>query len=96
MRLATIDGKGNNIVRLREQPSLNSNILFTIPNGTNVIIDESENNWSKIRYLGKIGYITNEFLVENSNIPTINITEEQLLQYIQKTSELLSKLNEVL
>lgn len=95
MKLAIINGKGNNAIHLHEKPDLNSKILLSIPDETKVLFNSINDTWSESGYLGKKGYIMNDFLKEIENIPKLEISQEQLVQYLQKVDELLSMLNEV-
>lgn len=49
-------------LNLRTGPSTSESILTAIPNGTVLSILESKNDWSKVTYNGKTGWVSTEFL----------------------------------
>lgn len=52
----------NGSLNLRTRPSLYSRIIRRIPNRSAVRILSSRSNWSKVRYRGNIGWVSNDFL----------------------------------
>jgi uncharacterized protein YgiM (DUF1202 family) len=58
-------------VRMRTGPSLDSNIIQTIPTGNNVQVLGSRNNdWFAVQFNGTSGYMFAEFLFDSSQTPT--------------------------
>ena len=53
-------------LNLREQPSKQSKIITTIPNGTPVCVTDTTTDWSKLDYNGLTGWVMSSFLVEPS------------------------------
>lgn len=49
-------------LNLRTGPSLNNRVIRRIPNGSAVRILRSRGNWSRVRYRGNIGWVSNDFL----------------------------------
>ena len=53
---------GGNL-NIREQPSITSNILGVIPNGTQIISYYNTGQWSFIRYGQLTGYVNNNYII---------------------------------
>lgn len=60
---ATVVAQSGNTVRMRQSPSTSSSILANVPVGTLVdVIEETNNDWYKIVYNNKTGYMMTDFL----------------------------------
>ena len=67
-------------VNMRSSASTMSSVIAKINFGNTVQAISTEDEWTKIEYLGKTGYMMSKFLQKQDNILTnsITITEEQL------------------
>jgi uncharacterized protein YgiM (DUF1202 family) len=55
-------------LNLRASPSIENNVISTIPKGTTISVDYSKqeySNWIKITYDGKTGYVFSKYLVSH-------------------------------
>ena len=59
----------NTSLNLRQMPK-NGNIICTMPLGSKVSIIESENGWVKVEFEGKIGYCSEDYLINEHIIGT--------------------------
>ncbi|WP_289682985.1 SH3 domain-containing protein, partial [Romboutsia ilealis] len=50
-------------LNLREGASTSSKIIITIPKGKTIeIVDKSNSSWYKVKYSGKIGYVSSKYV----------------------------------
>lgn len=49
-------------VRMRKEPNTDCEVIVTLYTGTKVVFLGTEDDWSKVKYDGKTGYIKSEFL----------------------------------
>jgi cell wall-associated NlpC family hydrolase len=57
-------------LNLRESNSINSNIICVLDyNSVLEVLDESDNNWSKIIFENKIGYVNKKYISDTQNKP---------------------------
>lgn len=61
IRTAQVVTKGGNL-NLRNKPSLNGDVIASIPNGSVVTVYSNYGDWSVIRYNNFTGYVYNSFL----------------------------------
>lgn len=54
----------SNGINLREGPGSDYKTLGTIPNGYKVTVLETDGEWSKVKYEGKTGYVSSQYLSE--------------------------------
>ncbi len=62
-KVVTIRGIKDGYLNLREQPSIDSAVIESAYNDDKVIVLEFGEQWSKVRFKGKIGYMYSEYLV---------------------------------
>ncbi len=62
-------GNGKN-VNMRSEPTLNGDVLTTVPNGAQVSVMISGGGWSYVRYRQTDGYIMSKFLTHKAPDPT--------------------------
>ena len=53
-------------LNLREQPNTNSKTLAQIPYGTELEVESTTGEWSKVTYNSYTGYVMNKYLGDNS------------------------------
>ena len=51
-------------VNIRKTPSKDGKILYVVPYNSIVVVESTENGWTKVRDAGTTGYIMDEFLKE--------------------------------
>ncbi|MBR4452531.1 MAG: SH3 domain-containing protein [Clostridia bacterium] len=51
-------------LRLRKEPNTDSAVLASLPKGTVITVTEQKDGWSKTKYNGKTGWVSNEFIKE--------------------------------
>ncbi len=56
-----VNTDGGNL-NLRSAPSINSNIIGRIPDGTAITILATQGNWYKVNHLGATGYVLSDFV----------------------------------
>lgn len=56
-------------VRLREEPSTQSEIVRTVPAGTEVKLDKAEGKWRHVSVSDDVGWIHGDYLTENKPAP---------------------------
>ena len=56
--------KSNARIRLREQPTTDSKALGALSTGTTVVVLETAEEWTKVRYGTTVGYVLNKYLVD--------------------------------
>ena len=62
-------------LNLRQGTSTSSKILTTIPKGKTIeILDKSNTSWYRVRYNGKIGYVSSQYISINGNSNSNNNT----------------------
>lgn len=66
-------------LNLREGPSLEADIILTIPAGENVEYLSSSGYWYKVKYGEQIGYVSSEYLIDNE-LPANEFTEPTYIQ----------------
>ena len=66
--LETVPMKANSNVNLRKEPNTDCEILVLIPQGSDVEKFSEENGWAKVKYDGKIGYVSAEYLTDPSEV----------------------------
>lgn len=71
-----------NALNLRSEPSIQSSILDVLPNGTFISVQETLNDWYRISYNGKIGYVKKEFVSHNSQPFVKGITIQNNSYYV--------------
>lgn len=70
----TADGK---TVKMRNSPTVSSNLYWDIPSGTIVtVLGEGDGIWTPIRYGGRDGFMMSRFLVNGTIIPGEDGTEK--------------------
>ena len=85
----------DNVVRARENPSLDSQVVFTIPQGDMAIAEYENSEWSKVIYNGKTGYIISCFLKE-SDSALVSMTTDELKDLCKQVEGLLNTLKKFL
>ncbi|MDD5946704.1 MAG: SH3 domain-containing protein [Oscillospiraceae bacterium] len=60
-RLGTVVTDGSNL-NLRSYPSMYGTIIGVLPNGAKLFIDGQSGNWYVVRYQGKSGYVSSDFV----------------------------------
>lgn len=60
-RLGTVVTDGSNL-NFRSYPSMYGTIIGQIPNGAKVFIDGQSGNWYVVRYQGRSGYVSSDFV----------------------------------
>lgn len=73
------------VVRMREDASLESNTLYLLNQGTKVEYIDRKGDWIKVKYDDEIGYIRNDLLSEN--MPIEETTEENVEETEEETIE---------
>jgi len=61
VKMGTVTAGGSNL-NIREFPSVNSRVIGTIPDGSNVIVYGKTDGWYVIFYQGVTGYVSDKFL----------------------------------
>lgn len=61
-KVAIVKGAGDGYLNLREQPTTESEVIESAYKGDKVVILEFGDEWSKVRFKDKIGYMATEFL----------------------------------
>lgn len=70
-------------LNLRTAPNKASRVIMVIPQGTSVAIDEDCNcKWIPIRYDGKIGYVSTQYLTKHKNNYSGNTARTYVKHYI--------------
>lgn len=64
-------------VNLRKEASTNSDKLITLDKRTKVQMITSSDNWMKVKYEDKIGYIKSEYL-RDTELPSLELTDEEI------------------
>ena len=77
----------NDGIRIREGHSTDSRMLATIISGTEVKVYASyEDGWSKIEYIGTVGFCKTEFLTSTEGVPMLPV-ETQTEEPAQETQD---------
>ena len=79
-------------LNLRAAPSTSSAVLAQIPYGTALETEFTSNEWSKVTYNGKTGYVMNKFLGELKT----QITKEDLQRIYNSLKSTLQTIENVL
>jgi hypothetical protein len=69
MEKATVHSENGYPVKMRAEKSTSCNLYWDVPNGSIVDLLEWGDDWSRIRYDGKTGYMKSEFLTPGEIIP---------------------------
>ncbi len=73
-------------LNFRSGPSTSYSIISTLSKGTKVEVISTTNNWSKIIYDGKIGYVSSEYLSKsidlNDKTSTLE-TADKIISYVK-------------
>ena len=94
MKVVTV-GTQDNVIRVHEQPSLNSTVLFTIPQGDAAVAEYVDKEWSKVIYNGRSGYIVNCFLKDATDA-LVTMTTDELKDLCKQIEGLLNTLKKFL
>ena len=78
-------------VNFRSGPSTSYSIISTLSKGTKVEVISTTNNWSKIIYDGKIGYVSSEYLSKSIDLNDKTSTLETADKIISYAKGLLGK-----
>ena len=78
-------------VNFRSGPSTSYSIISTLSKGTKVEVISTTNNWSKIIYDGKIGYVSSEYLSKSIDLNDKTSTLETTDKIISYAKGLLGK-----
>lgn len=78
-------------LNLRAEPSASAKVLARIPFGTELEAEFATNEWSKVEYNGKTGYVMSEFLSDKTYV-----TKESLQRIYTSLKETLKIIEEVL
>lgn len=82
----------NGTLNLRQEASQSTPILAQIPNGTQLEVEQVNNEWGKTTYKEKVGYVMLRFLTNKSD----NINKDDLKRIYNSLSETLKLIDEVL
>lgn len=66
--VSAVPMKTTSNVNLRKEPNTDCEILVLIPQGSDVEKFSEENGWAKVKYDGKIGYVSAEYLIDPSEV----------------------------
>ena len=95
LKIGTIILKdGVNAVKMHENPSLSAKVILSIPTNDSIVIIGQQDDWNKIVYHGKTGYILNKFIKEN--FESVVLTGEQRELLVNNIQNILTILDEVL
>lgn len=64
-------------LNLRKGAGTNNGIILTIPKGSSIEVISSSGAWSKVDYKGKIGYVSNTYIVKNQTSPSVPSQPEE-------------------
>ena len=78
-------------LNFRSGPSTSYSIISTLSKGTKVEVISTTNNWSKIIYDGKIGYVSSEYLSKSIDLNDKTSTLETADKIISYAKGLLGK-----
>lgn len=85
----------DNLVRIHEEPSIESKIIFTIPNNGVGIAEYVNDTWSKITYDGNEGYVLKCFL-KSTQETFVTMTVDELKDLCKQIEGLLNTLKKFL
>lgn len=64
----TLRNGSNKGLNLRSEPNQNSKVLLSVPHNAKVtIVDKNNSEWYKVKYDGKTGYVSSQYLTEENN-----------------------------
>ena len=90
---AYVNTSNKGALNMRMAPTTSSAVLMQIPYGTAVEAEITSDEWSKVTYNGKVGYVMNKFL-NNSN--TNPITKEDLQRIYNSLKSTLQTIESIL
>ena len=79
-------------LNMRAAPSSSSMVLAQIPYGTALEAEFTSDDWSKVTYNGKTGYVMNKFLGESST----QVTKDELQRIYNSLKSTLQTIENVL
>lgn len=85
-----VDTINKGTVNMRAEPSRSAKILAQIPYHTNLEAEYVNNEWSKVGYNGKIGYVMTEFLSSGKSITKNDL--QLIYDNLKKTLDTIEKI----
>lgn len=73
VQTAIVSSANGKAVKMRAKPSMSCRLYWDVPNGSEVIVDEHGETWSKITWHDRMGYMLTNFLSFNET-PTDLVT----------------------
>lgn len=89
---AYVNTANKGTLNMRAAPSTSSMVLAQIPYGTSLETEFTTEEWSKVTYNGKTGYVMNKFLGESTN----QVTKEDLQRIYNSLKSTLLTIESVL
>ena len=79
-----VNTKNNGALNLREGPGFSNPTLAKIPNGTALEVEQINDEWGKITYNNKVGYVSMKYLTSNEALYKIYESLKETLKLIEE------------
>lgn len=87
---ALVFAESGSTVKMREKPSTFCRLYWNVPIGSEIIVLESGESWSKIFWNGKTGYMMSKFIMTDFSyclvIPHLSKTDAEILKALYPSS----------